>query len=262
MYRLSLISLAGAALLFGQMQDNRDKELRCGEGSRDAERSHCEMRESTMAPVSKIAIDPGTNGGVSVKGWRERQVLVRAKVEARSDTADAAKILASQVRVTADAGRIRAEGPETRDRQQWSVSFEIFLPQRTDLEVKAHNGGIKLQDVEGDLSFKTVNGGVRLSRIAGKVHGGTTNGGIHLDIAGANGEIDVATTNGGVNIELPANFSARLEMATTNGSLDVDAPGVSIARSAREFRGTVGSGGPLIRAVTTNGGVKIRGKRG
>jgi DUF4097 and DUF4098 domain-containing protein YvlB len=72
--------------------------------------------------------------------------------------------------------------------------------------------------------------------------------------------VDVSTTNGGVHIDLPANYSARLEMSTTNGSLDVDAPGVLVPRNAREFRGSIGSGGPLIRAVTTNGGVKVSRK--
>ena len=48
---------------------------------------NCEIREQTLAPSGgTIAIDGRQNGGVSVKGWDQDQVLVRARVQTGAPT--------------------------------------------------------------------------------------------------------------------------------------------------------------------------------
>jgi DUF4097 and DUF4098 domain-containing protein YvlB len=127
--------------------------------------------------------------------------------------------------------------------------------------LEANNGGIVIADVQGTVNFNGVNGGVVLKRVGGNVHGATTNGGLVVELSGDrwNGEsLDVETTNGGIVMSVPENYSAHLETRTVNGSLDIDFPVTVPGRITKELTVDLGSGGATVRAVTTNGGVKIK----
>ncbi len=100
-----------------------------------------------------------------------------------------------------------------------------------------------------------------LKQVGGNVHGTTTNGGVVVELAGDrwDGEtLDVRTTNGGIVMSVPENYSAHLETGTVNGSLSIDFPVTVQGRITREIAVNLGSGGPTVRAMTTNGGVRIR----
>ena len=61
------------------------------------------------------------------------------------------------------------------------MSYEIQVPRRSGLDLKAHNGGIGISDVEGDITFEALNGGVTLNRLGGDVEGKTVNGGLKVE---------------------------------------------------------------------------------
>jgi len=223
--------------------------------------THCEMKEQTLpVPRGAVQIDPGVNGGVTVKGWSRGEVLVRAQIQTAAETDAEARSMVSQIRTASGAEQIRAEGPGMDRYHNWSVSYEVFVPRQSDVQVKAHNGGIHLADLRGNIQFEAVNGGVTLQRLAGEVHGTTTNGGLTIDLAGDRWDgagMDVSTTNGGVKLNVPTNYSAHFETSTVNGSVKTDFPITVQGRIDRNVSFDIGSGGTTIRAVTTNGGVKI-----
>jgi hypothetical protein len=223
--------------------------------------THCEMREQTLAASrGAIRIDPGMNGGVTVSGWDRADILVRARIETAADTDSEARALVPQIRTDSGGGNIEATGPGTDGHHQWSVSYEIFAPRQSDIQAKAHNGGIKIADLRGNIEFATVNGGITLARLAGQVHGQTTNGGLTVELAGDRWDgsgMDVATTNGGVKLDVPSNYSAHFQTATVNGGLKVDFPTTVQGRLTKEMSFDVGQGGATIKVTTTNGGVKI-----
>jgi len=223
---------------------------------------HCEMREQTLAPNGGVvSIDGRQNGGVSVKGWDQNQILVRARVQTGAVSGAEAEELAKQVRIETGGARIFASGPENRNDAHWDVSYEVFVPRRSDLSLDTHNGGITISDVNGRIEFTALNGGVVLKRVGGNVHGGTTNGGLVVELAGDrwDGEtLDVKTTNGGIVMSVPENYSAHLETGTVNGSLSIDFPVTVQGRITRELAVNLGSGGATLKAMTTNGGVRIR----
>ena len=70
--------------------------------------------------------------------------------------------------------------------------------------------------------------------------------------------LDVETRNGGIRLNLPKGFSAQLEAGTTHGGISVDFPVTVQGRIGSRLATTIGSGGPTLRAITTNGGVTIR----
>ena len=262
MPKASLFILLGCLSL--SAFQNPVPKLACGDRGfqRDNLVTHCEMREQNLgAPRGTIQIDPGVNGGVSVSGWDGADVLVRARIETAADTDSDARAMTSQIRIASGGGNIQATGPETDSRHHWSVSYEIFAPRQSDIQAKAHNGGIKIADLRGNIEFDTVNGGVTLTRLSGEVHGRTTNGGLTVELAGDRWDgrgMDVTTTNGGVKMNVPSNYSAHFETATVNGGVKVDFPVAVQGRLTKEMSFDVGQGGATIKVTTTNGGVQIK----
>lgn len=261
--RFLMVSLAVAAGANAQMLDNRDKHLTCENGGYNGDRArYCEMREQTFPGAGRISVDAGRNGGTSIKGWLRNDVLVRARIEAQADTDVEARAMTSQVRVDTAGGQVTATGPSQADHMSWSVSYEIFVPQTTDLNLKTHNGGISVSDVRGRMEFSAQNGGVHLRRVAGEVAGSTINGGVQVELAGNSWEgrqVEVSTTNGGVTISMPEHYSAHIQTETVNGGIQSDFP-ITMEGNLRPRRldFNVGSGGPLIHVSTTNGGVKLK----
>ena len=97
------------------------------------------------------------------------------------------------------------------------------------------------------------------------MRGTTTNGGVHVELSGDrwDGEtLDVRTTNGGVNVTIPENYSAHLETSTVNGGVSVDfplnVPLTERGRMPKDISVDIGSGGPTVRIMTTNRGLRVQ----
>lgn len=232
-------------------------------GTHDDRETYCEVREETLAGGNLLDVDAGPNGGIRVRGWDRGEVLVRARVVGSADTEDEARRLVSGVRIDTGGGQVRAQGPARGDGRDshWSVSYEILAPQNAQLTLNTRNGGISIRDLRGTVRFRARNGGIRLENVAGEIRGETTNGGVNVDLSGDRWDgsgLDVETRNGGVRLELPENYSGELETGTTNGRINIDFPVTVQGRIGRHLTTTLGSGGPRIRVMTTNGGVHVR----
>jgi hypothetical protein len=264
-FALLVLGIVGLTAGVVSAQKRTEGSMRCDDGRQDNRlQNHCEINEQTLSPGGKITVDGRENGGMSIKGWERNEILLRSRIQTRAPTQPEADQLAKEVRIESAGLNIHAEGPASRDDYQWYVSYEIFVPRRSDLSLQAHNGGISITDVSGAIDFKTTNGGVSLRRVGGAVRGSTTNGGVHVELAGLRWdgeELNVRTTNGGVNIEMPANYSAHLETGTVNGNvssdLQMNVPLTERGRLPKDINVDLGSGGPTIRAMTTNGGVRL-----
>jgi len=249
--------------LFAQLQDNSTKQLACNNSGRDGDRArHCEIREQSVASIGRLGIDAGQNGGATVKGWVRGDVLVRARIEAYGESEGAAANTASRVSIDASGGQVRATGPEQANNAGWSVSYEIFVPQTTDLTLKTNNGGITISDLRGVIHFDATNGGVHLKRVVGEVSGATVNGGIQVDVAANSGDMrqmELKTQNGGVTVAMPAQYSARIQAETGMGRIQSDFPLPAAADGAsHRVDFSVGSGGSPIHITTGNGSIRLK----
>jgi DUF4097 and DUF4098 domain-containing protein YvlB len=270
MLRTALVTAAVAAALVaaGSAQSrNRDTTragtLSCNDSRDNDDRAtHCEVREDTIGGANPLDIDAGRNGGIRVHGWDRGDVVVRSKIQASAATDADARRLVAAVRIVTAGGGIHPEGPETSGRDEnWNVSFDISVPRNAMLTLNTNNGGISIDDFRGSAKFHAKNGGLSLSNVGGDLRGETTNGGVNVDVGGDHWDgsgLDVETRNGGIRLNLPKGFSAELEAGTTHGSLNIDFPINVQGRIGRHLETTLGSGGPKLRAITTNGGVTIR----
>lgn len=258
---LAATLLAAAMPLHAQVSWQRGDQSWC-DGARGGggTQSYCEVLTTTVASTGSLEVDGGANGGIHVESWDGDQVEVRARVSARAPSAERAEEIAGAVEIGVDGGHIRAGGPSAGRRESWAVSYELRVPRSIDLDLATVNGGIDVNGVSGDIAFRATNGGVSLVGLAGDVHGRTTNGGLHVELAGERWDgsgLDIQTTNGGITMGVPGNYSAELVTRTMNGGIDVDFPVTVQGRIGRQIEATLGSGGPTIRAITTNGGVHI-----
>jgi DUF4097 and DUF4098 domain-containing protein YvlB len=145
--------------------------------------------------------------------------------------------------------------------EHWATSFHLDVPANVRLAVNTRNGGITLEGFTGSAVLRAVNGGITLSQVGGDVRGRTQNGGLRIDLSGMrwNGAgLDVETQNGTVRLTIPSNFSAELETGTVHGRVEIDFPVLIHAGRQRLFTATLGTGGPKVRAMTTNGNVIVR----
>jgi hypothetical protein len=257
---VALLAAAAATAQDGSGCDDGWRGWRTGPNAR-----FCETRELTVPARGELTIDGGDNGGIEVVGESRRDVRVVAIVQAWGrDDAEAQRI-ANAVVVRTD-GVVRAEGPGEFSRGGWSVSYEILAPREIDLELTTQNGGISVANVRGELELEARNGGISVDSVAGNVRGRTTNGGVEARLSGDSWEgtgLDLETTNGGIRLRVPEDYSARLETRTVNGNVDIDFPVTVQGSIGRSIATTLGDGGALVRAVTTNGGVRVsRGTAG
>jgi len=256
---IGLAAWIGAAPAAAQMQDNSEKQMTCDNGGSNGDRArHCEIREQTVPAVGSLKVDAGRNGGATVKGWLRSEVLVRARVETWAETEAEAASVASRVTIDSSGGQVHATGDEAAG----NVSFEIFVPQSTDLTLTTYNGGLTISDVRGQIHFEAQNGGVHLRRVAGDVSGQTVNGGLQVDLAGTiwdGRQMEVSTRNGGVTVSMPENYSAHIQAETHWGSIQSDFPLTESGQlKARQADFNVGAGGSLIHVSTENGGVRFK----
>lgn len=228
----------------------------------------CESRAFTLTQEESLQINGSPNGSVSVTGWDRNEFQVRAQVRSWDRDEDAARNRLDEIEIDTD-GVIDSYGPNAsgswwpfgRRNGGWNVSFEIMAPHDTDLWVESVNGRITVADMQGHLDVETTNGSINLTNVSATVLGRTVNGSITTELAGDtfDGDIlDVRTINGRIVIRIPEDFSARLDVETVNGNVSSDFPVNREGRRNREISATWGSGGPLIRARTVNGGVQIR----
>jgi hypothetical protein len=242
--------------------DDRAERWRdsCQRGWNNDRATFCELRTYTIASATTISVDGGRNGGVTFIGENRRDVKIVARVQASADDDATAGAIAKQIRIITDGGEIRSEGPSQRGRSSWSVSYDVYVPNRTNLEATTENGGISAKEIQGQMNFEATNGGIHLTDVGGSVHARTTNGGVTADLSGTTWQgqgLDLQTTNGGATLYVPRGYNAQLETGTTNGGMRVDFPITVRGSLKHEISTQLGSGGPLVRVVTTNGGVHI-----
>ena len=281
---LAALALALTIVPAAQAQSDRDRDrsrrsddrddgdwlARCRrDDSNDRDRvKFCEERTMgwRQAGGQSLTVDASPNGGVSVTGWDKDSVAVRVKVQTWGDDDQEAREMAQSIRITNQNGVLTTEGPRGYGRHGgWSVSFEIMAPRRVDLDLETMNGPLEVEDVTGRLRLQAQNGPLALMKVGGDVRAHAQNGPLHVELTGTrwDGEgLDAETQNGPLTLLVPDGYNAQLETGTVNGPMDIGFPITVQGRigmgSRRRITTTLGSGGPTVRAVTTNGPAVLR----
>ena len=206
-----------------------------------------EKRTLSRSAVNAINVEGSVNGGVSIRGWDQQDILVKACKLASAQSKEEAQGLLDQISISTEGGKIFSRGPDpsTRGRQTWVVQFLIFVPRDLTVEASVHNGGLSLKNLAGRVNARSQNGGISLNGsggmenvidlyaqnggialndITGKINARTANGGITL--SRGSGDVKLESQNGGIVIHLPetAWSGESLEAHSNNGGMILQVP--------------------------------------
>lgn len=224
------------------------------------------------------------NGSITINGADVADCNLTGAIVARAATEEEAEELAEKTNIRLEpAGNgltAKIEKPHLKWNQSVSVSLDVKVPNRTDLELLTHNGEVGIANITGRLDATTHNGKVTAEKVSGttalKTHNGsvvcmeisgdtqlrTHNGSVkvHYSQAAQPGcDISVVTHNGGIEFAAPPGFSAQVEASTHNGSVSTDLPITVVGKvSKNELKGTIGTGQGKLQLETHNGSIKIR----
>lgn len=243
----------------------------------------CELRRTTLpVPGGRFSVR-GNNGAIEVIGENRSDIALEVKVTAQASSHAEAEALIREVRILTAGDDIRADGPKGDSgwlsHRSWSTSYRLRVPRQiAQAELNTSNGGVHVENIEGQVAVNTSNGGIDVSHVRGGVQASSTNGGLHLDDLGGsvraettNGGVHISlagdhwhgtglfarSTNGGITVKAPDHFAAHLVADTTNGGISVDFPLANMGRIGHHLDTDVNGGGPPVHLETTNGGVSV-----
>ncbi len=230
----------------------------------------------------QISVEPGgsvsvenTNGSIEVRGWDKSEVMIEAEKTAKgSGQKDAEERMADiDVEVVQNGNNIeimthlpRSGGSGFMD---WvfggggggtSVSYTIYVPNQTDLDLSSTNGAVMVKEVSGKIALHTTNGRIEANEVSGSVNANTTNGAItaSFDKVVSNNGMEFGTTNGSITCYLPPEVQCDVRAKTTNGSIKSDFPlQIEGKYNSKRLDGEINGGGSLFEFRTTNGSIKI-----
>jgi Putative adhesin len=149
-------------------------------------------------------------------------------------------------------------------------------------DLRTSGGGLKLSEIEGDVDartsggsvhadkltgksvLKSSGGGIEVSEIKGQVEASTSGGGITASLlTQPTGDCTFKTSGGGIKVVLGEKLTVDVDARTSGGRVTSDLPVTTVTQGEpkkNELRGKINSGGPLIIAHTSGGGVRFEKK--
>ena len=142
---------------------------------------------------------------------------------------------------------------------RFETSRTRFSTARVDGEVRIERGDLQGNQLLGPVTLTTHDRTIELDDVAGPVQVANRNGSVSVTSAAPLGPVDISNQHGSVDLGLPASSGFALDAQTRNGDLenDFDLQPV-IDGNQHRLAGRVGSGGPTVHVMTSDGDVTVR----
>jgi DUF4097 and DUF4098 domain-containing protein YvlB len=229
-------------------------------------------KEIKTKPGDKLDIELTTGGDIDVSGWDKDVVAIVANVQGnKEDYVVDVSERSSEIKV-----EISYEG--RRNRNSGSISVDIQVPFKYDLELETMGGDVTLKDIEGRISGETMGGDIELYNLKGDVEQTTMGGDIKVEdcdldgqVKTMGGDISLRDVIGGLNASTMGgdvtyrsvkktdehDDAREVKISTMGGDIEVDdAPGganVSTMGGDIHTRSVV----KYVKAKTMGGDIKI-----
>jgi len=220
------------------------------------------------------------NGSIEITTWDKDEIGITAYKKVRAGSRDDAIELMEQLQIVIevhdDEIEVFTEYPDRRRGKKggffswlmgnswntsYSVSYEIKVPEKFDVNARSTNGRVEALDCNGKIRLETTNGKVIADNVSGSVRCSTTNGSINVSLLEVNDreEMNFSSTNGSISLYLPEDIDADIKARTTNGGINCDLNVTEqYSRSKKKFDAVINDGGTYIYIKTTNGSINIR----
>lgn len=227
--------------------------LGCWDGSRYFEEETTQTMPFT--PQSNLFVNT-QNGSIRINSWDRSEIKIEATRRVRGYPEERAKKILKEIKINIredDKGvRVETEIPRVI-RGDIGVNYNIFIPKKADLSLGTMNGGIRVENIQGDVKTRTMNGGITLIGIRGAViEGNAMNGGIicNIDTLLEFTNISLETLNGGIRLAIPETPEPSIYARVVNGRIVSDFP---IYTRKDAMKGDV-----IIKLEVMNGGISIK----
>jgi DUF4097 and DUF4098 domain-containing protein YvlB len=133
---------------------------------------------------------------------------------------------------------------------------------RGNVRADTSGGGITIGDVTGDIAADTSGGSIRIEEAGGQVQAESSGGPVLVAFSSGNSAGGaLSTSGGGITVTLDGSVNLDIDAASSGGSVDFDVPVTVQGRVSRTaVKGTLGSGGELLKLRSSGGGIKIRSR--
>lgn len=139
------------------------------------------------------------------------------------------------------------------------VHFTVAVPAGVHLTARTVNGSVQATGLDSAVNAQTVNGSIDVETTS-YARADTVNGKIRAAMGSDSfsQDLDFETVNGSVTVILPDAVNAEVKASSVNGRVKTDFP-LDVPRTwhGGKASGTLGSGGPMIRASAVNGSVEL-----
>src|ERR1700681_221780 len=221
------------------------------------------------------------NGGITVKAYDGKEVVVEAHVRNRDKDRDEAG--PKRLAISSTGLSVEEENNEVSintDSYMHPIDVTISVPARTSLKLRAVNDGdIVVTGVDGDLDVDDINGSVTLNNISGGAVAHALNGHVRANFLRVNPQKAMAfsSLNGDIYVTFPAVLKANVSIRSDRGDVFSDfdvqlratssSPVVEDSRGKggkyrvkidKTVHGTINGGGPEIQFTNFQGQIYIR----
>jgi DUF4097 and DUF4098 domain-containing protein YvlB len=242
------------------------------------------LRDPALPATVKAGLK---SGGITVKGYDGKEVVVEARVRSRKSSRDekteekgggSKTIEISATRLTVEEeNNVVTIGAGPSDRP---IDLTIQVPLKASLSLGCmSDGGIVVEKVEGEIEASNQNGPVTLTNVAGVVVADSRNGTLLVQLSKVTPDkpMSFSTMTGDIDVTLPVDIKAKVKLETQNGLIKSDfaldreprQPSVEDNRKGGgKYRvvfdngvvgtGTINGGGAEISFKTVNGNIHIR----
>jgi hypothetical protein len=221
------------------------------------------------------------NGGITVKGYEGKEVVVEARVRNRENARNEGG--PKRLAISTTGLSVEEENNEVNintESYMRPIDVSVSVPVHTSLKLRAVNDGdIVVTGVDGELDVDDINGAVTLNNVSGSVVAHALNGHVHATLTKVDPQKAMAfsSLNGDIDVTFPADLKANVSIRSDQGDvfsdfdvqLQATAPQPVVEDSRRHggkyrvkidktVRGTINGGGPEIQFRNFQGKIYIR----
>jgi hypothetical protein len=237
------------------------------------------------------------NGGITVRGYEGKEVIVEARVRADGDGNEneeddddhdrdrkrqSKKQGMRRIPITSSSLSVEEENNVIKidvGSMNRTIDLTIQVPVKTSLKLSSVNDGdIKVENVQGEIEVNNTNGAVTLTNVWGSVVAHALNDDVVVTLTKVEPDKSMAFTslNGDIDVTLPPDVRCRVKMKSDNGDLYSDfdirmeAQTKKVEQDTRQkggkykvqlekaMYGSINGGGPEFQFATFNGDIFIR----
>jgi hypothetical protein len=175
-------------------------------------------------------------GAIEVETWSKDKVEVRIRKKYRGSSEDKAEEAFDNIEVfikkRGDNVDILVEADSRCHLEKTILAFEIFVPERYNVDLETRGGSIKIDVLEGQVLAETAGGSIRVGVVEGDVEVHTAGGSIVVGPAA--GDIDAYTSGGSIKLKesggavTAGTSGGSIRVDGTNGPVEVNTSGGSI----------------------------------